>query len=111
MGGSIGDIVSVIPPSFPGVEITSIPCLLDSRLDRLISLWQTRDRIMGDGLVEDLRFRMKHRGYPSRTNRTRVTSIHGVNFSFNAMTSGISSAIFLVCENTSSLDGLVGVVE
>jgi len=57
------------------------------------------------------RFRMKHGWYTSTTNRTRVTSIHGMNFSFNAMTSSISSAIFLVSKYPGRFDRLVGVVQ
>ena len=57
------------------------------------------------------RFGMKHGWYSSTTNRTRVTSIHGVNFSFNAMTSSISSAIFLVSKYPGRFDRLVGIIK
>jgi hypothetical protein len=54
---------------------------------------------------------MEHGGYSATTNSTRITSIHGVNFSFNAMTSSISSAILLVPKYPGRFDRLVGIVE
>jgi len=111
MGGTVGDIMSVIPPSFPGIKVTSVPSPLNGRLDRLVSLRQARNRIMIGPLGKHFRFGMKHGRYTSTTNRTRVTSIHGVNFSFNAMTSSISSAIFLVSKYPGRFDCLVGIIK
>ena len=111
MWGSVGDIMSIIPPSFPGIEITSVPSPLNGRLNRLVSLWQARNGIMIRSLGKYFRFGMKHGWYSSTTNRTRVTSIHGVNFSFNAMTSSISSAIFLVPKYPGRFDCLVGIIK
>ena len=111
MWGSVGDVMSVIPPSFPGIKITSVPSPLDGRLDRLVTLRQARDRIMVCPLGEHLGFGMGYGRHTSTTNRTRVTSIHGMNFSFNAMTSSISSTIFLVPKYPGRFDRLVGIIK
>ena len=103
--------MSVIPPSFPGIKITPVPSPLDGRLDRLVTLRQAWNRIMVCPLGEHLGFGMGYGRYTSTTNRTRVTSIHGVNFSFNAMTSSISSAIFLVSKYPGCFDCLVGIIK
>ena len=62
-------------------------------------------------LGEQFGFGMEHSGYASTTNSTRITSIHGVNFSLNAMSSSISSAIFLVPKYPRRFDCLVGIVQ
>jgi hypothetical protein len=62
-------------------------------------------------LGEQFGFGMEHSGYASTTNSTRITSIHGVNFSLNAMSSSISSAIFLVPKYPSRFDCLVGIIK
>lgn len=111
MWGSVGDVMSVIPPSFPGIKITPVPSPLDGRLNRLVTLRQTRDGIMVCPLGEHLGFGMGYGRYTSATNRTRVTSIHGVNFSFNAMASGESPAIFLIPKYPGRFDCLVGAVQ
>lgn len=107
----VGDVMSVIPPSFPGVEITSIPSPLDGRLDRLVTLRQARDKIMVCPLGEHLGFGMGYGRHTSTTNRTRVTSIHCVNFSLNAVSSSKSPTIFLVPKYPGRFDCLVGVVQ
>jgi hypothetical protein len=109
--GSVGDIVSVIPPSFPGVEFTSVPSPLNCGLDGLVPQRQAWNGIMWDPLVEHFGFRVNHRGDSTTTGRTRVTTIHGVNFSLDTVSGSISSAVLLVSEYPGSLDGLVGVVE